>query len=308
MNKNVVAVCVTFNRLDKLKNTINAFDSQTVPITELVVVDNASTDSTKEFLSTWVKQIGKYRKKVITLDKNYGGSGGFYAGMEYAGTVVDCDWVYLGDDDAYLDKNGIELFQSFEKLDDPKTGLVAGKVLMRGNTAYAARSNFNRSFIHMQKVPNTESDYQKPYFEIDSYTFVGIFIKKELMLKCGLPEKDYFIWYDDTEYSLRTYEKKSGYKSYLVPSIVIDHDYEYTPHLKYIWKDYYGFRNHLYLLKKHLPYRYYLAKKIQLKLSARKDKKNGNGVYKLKLDAIKDVKKGKKGISEVYYPGRIFEQ
>jgi len=64
MNKNVVAVCVTFNRLDKLKNTINAFDSQTVPITELVVVDNASTDSTKEFLSTWVKQIGKYRKKV----------------------------------------------------------------------------------------------------------------------------------------------------------------------------------------------------------------------------------------------------
>ena len=131
MNKNVVAVCVTFNRLDKLKNTIDAFDSQTVPITELVVVDNASTDSTKEFLSTWVKQTGKYRKKVITLDKNYGGSGGFYAGMEYAGTVEDCDWVYLGDDDAYLDSKGIEIFQNFEKLDYPKTGLVAGKVLMR---------------------------------------------------------------------------------------------------------------------------------------------------------------------------------
>lgn len=308
MNKNVVAVCVTFNRIDKLKNTINAFDKQTEPITELVVVDNASTDGSKEFLDKWEKEVGSYRKKVIHLEQNFGGSGGFCAGMEYAGTVEDCDWVYLGDDDAYLDPDAIEKFKGFEKLDDPKTGLVAGKVLMRGEIAYAARSVFKKSFIHLQKVPNTEEDYKKDYVEIDSYTFVGIFIKKELMLKCGLPEKDYFIWYDDTEYSLRTCEKKSGYKSYLYPAIVIDHDFEFTPNKTFIWKDYYGFRNHLYLLKKHLPYRYYFAKKMQLKLSALKDKRNGRKVYQLKLDAIRDAKKGVKGISKVHYPGRQYEE
>ena len=307
MNKNVVAVCVTFNRIDKLKNTINAFDKQTEPITELVVVDNASTDGSKEFLDKWEKEAGSYRKKVIHLEQNFGGSGGFCAGMEYAGTVEDCDWVYLGDDDAYLDPDAIEKFKGFEKLDDPKTGLVAGKVLMRGEIAYAARSVFKKSFIHLQKVPNTELDYQKEYFEIDSYTFVGVFIKKELMLKCGLPEKDYFIWYDDTEYSLRTYEKKSGYKSYLVPAIVIDHDYEYTPDQKIIWKDYYGFRNHLYFLKKHLPYRYYFAKKMQLRLTAIVDRLKGNKMYILKNAAIRDAKKGRKGISEEFYPGRKIE-
>ena len=308
MNKNVAAVCVTFNRLEKLKNTIAAFDSQIVPIKELIVVNNASTDGTKEFLDKWEKEAGSYRKTVIHLSENVGGSGGFSAGMEYAGTIEDCDWVYLGDDDAYLDKHGIEEFSKFEKLDDPKTGIVTGKVLMRGEVAYAARSVFKRTFIHLQKVPNSEEDYKKDYFEIDSYTFVGVFIKKELMLKCGLPEKDYFIWYDDTEYSLRTYEKKSGYKSYLVPSIVIDHDFEYAPDKKIIWKDYYGFRNHLYFLKKHLPYRYYFAKKMQLRLSAIVDKLKGRKIYRLKLDAIRDVKKGVKGISKEYYPGRQFDE
>ena len=73
----IAAVIVTYNRLDMLKEVLDAFDNQIKQPDYLIVVNNASTDNTSEFLELWSKR-GSMSKIVITTSENIGGSGGFY--------------------------------------------------------------------------------------------------------------------------------------------------------------------------------------------------------------------------------------
>ena len=71
------AVVVTYNRLEMLKDCLGALERQTVPC-DILVVDNASTDGTKEFLE------GTWNVSCIRMKENTGGAGGFNTGMKEA--------------------------------------------------------------------------------------------------------------------------------------------------------------------------------------------------------------------------------
>ena len=90
---NVIAVVVTYNRLELLKRNLSCLRRQTVPLTTLVVVDNGSTDGT----GAWLDE----QEDVKTIHQtNVGGAGGFYTGMEYA-RLADADWIWCMDDDVF---------------------------------------------------------------------------------------------------------------------------------------------------------------------------------------------------------------
>lgn len=74
--KQVLAIVVTFNRLQCLKECLTALDSQTSKDFDILVINNGSTDGTKEFLDS--------RDDLLKIHQdNLGGAGGFYAGMKY---------------------------------------------------------------------------------------------------------------------------------------------------------------------------------------------------------------------------------
>ena len=73
---NIVAVVVTYNRIELLKRTVRCLQ-QNKPVSSIVVVNNGSTDATAEWLKT---QPGL----IVISQANVGGSGGFYTGMQYA--------------------------------------------------------------------------------------------------------------------------------------------------------------------------------------------------------------------------------
>ena len=75
---NIAIVLVTFNRLEKLKIALKKYQEQTYLPKHLIVVDNCSTDGTREFLEQWEKIEDKYEKHVLRLSTNTGGAGGFY--------------------------------------------------------------------------------------------------------------------------------------------------------------------------------------------------------------------------------------
>ena len=109
----IAAVVVTFNRLEKLKICLNAFDNQKKHPDYLIVVDNASTDGTHEWLMSWLYERTKGCKKILlTGKKNRGGSGGFYIGLKKA-LSLDADWIYAADDDAYPAENAFAEFYAF---------------------------------------------------------------------------------------------------------------------------------------------------------------------------------------------------
>ena len=72
----IIAVVVTYNRRELLKRNIGCL-RQNTPLHSIVVVNNGSTDGTKE----WLDEQTDLR---VIHQENVGGSGGFYTGIRYA--------------------------------------------------------------------------------------------------------------------------------------------------------------------------------------------------------------------------------
>ncbi len=95
-------VITTYNRLELLKRAISTALDQTVPC-QVIVVDNASTDGTQEYIKSLGDRVLYHRNATNT---NH--SGAVNAGVEQAtGT-----WIKLVDDDDYLTPNCIEVMAS----------------------------------------------------------------------------------------------------------------------------------------------------------------------------------------------------
>ena len=72
MKYSVNAVVVTCNRCELLKQAIDALLNQTYPLNKIVIINNASTDGTKEYLDNVIDD----RLIVIHKETNEGGAGG----------------------------------------------------------------------------------------------------------------------------------------------------------------------------------------------------------------------------------------
>ena len=101
-------VLVTFNRLEKLKKALEAYERQTVKPKYILVVDNNSTDGTREYLENWKKEEKQYKKYTVFMEKNTGGSGGFYEALKHS-LELDASWIWTADDDAYPKEDAFEV-------------------------------------------------------------------------------------------------------------------------------------------------------------------------------------------------------
>ena len=93
----IAAVVVTYNRLALLKECIDAISRQTYQVSSTIVVNNASTDGTTEFL----QNLDKKQLVVKTFEKNIGGAAGFAEGIAIA-TRMGADAIWIMDDDIFL--------------------------------------------------------------------------------------------------------------------------------------------------------------------------------------------------------------
>lgn len=291
-------VLVTFNRLDKLKIALDSYAKQTVLPDYIVVIDNASTDETPNFLKHWLNRDEKFDKKVIPTSSNLGGSGGFNKALEYAANL-NSEWIWAADDDAFPEENALELAKKFiegiRNTDD--VSAICSSVLNFGEFDLGHRRNIVKSGLNIKdNVLSNVRDYGEESFEIQCFSFVGAIINKEKIKSVGLPLSEYFIWYDDTEYSLRLH--KEG-RIICVPSIRVHHDVGDQTQ-EFSWKMYYGIRNCADMIKRHYGKSYFdfFCLKWWLK-SFNHTKKERD----LILTALSDARKGRFGMSHVYRPG-----
>lgn len=96
MNNKVAVVVVTYNRKKLLQKNIKALLAQTYKnILDILVIDNASTDSTKESIQQYINN-----KDIIYINtgRNLGGAGGFNFGMRKA-AELNYKYMWIMDDD-----------------------------------------------------------------------------------------------------------------------------------------------------------------------------------------------------------------
>ena len=114
--RRLVAVVVTYNRLDKLKDTIaRLLQRPAEELAALVVVDNASTDGTRDWLTT----LQDPRLDIQVSETNRGGAGGFERGMRRAMEAHAPDWLVVMDDDGRPAPGALAAFPALPVHDDP---------------------------------------------------------------------------------------------------------------------------------------------------------------------------------------------
>lgn len=300
---NIGVVIVTYNRKVMLEKTLNQFSRQTKKPAYIIVVNNASTDETEQFLKSWEVKPEDYRKIVLNLKENLGGSGGFYEGLNY-GINFEAEWIWVSDDDAIPEINALEV--AYNYLDSHKESLnqisaICGQVINYGKVDINHRKNYITKGIRILEIPIPEEEYKREEFELNAFSYVGTIISREKMKQVGLTLKEYFIWWDDTEHSLRL--SKVG-KILCIPAIQIHHDVG-GGEFKVNWKTYYGFRNMTDMYRRHMPLPcfLYFSLKVIMKTTIFSIF-NRNSMEKLLLKkGFWDALSGKFGVDSVYKPG-----
>lgn len=296
-------IIVTFNRLEKLKKTLSCYQNQTWLFRNLIVVNNHSTDGTGEFLDSWKTTSTVFAKHVINTSENLGGSGGFYEGQKYAMTL-NPDWIFLGDDDAYPDEDMIEKFNNFINTHDTTdvSAICASVLNPNRSICLSHRANYSISkTFNFRITPISLDEYKKEFFELSILSYVGPFIKCEVIKKVGMVNSDYFIYADDVEHGLRLGQVG---KIVCVPSMKIVHDSgeetdKNNKELLITWRNYYGIRNHMVVLMKYFPRAVPRALYQQVKFII----KSKREVRMLYITAIKNAFEGHLGMHPIYKPG-----
>jgi rhamnopyranosyl-N-acetylglucosaminyl-diphospho-decaprenol beta-1,3/1,4-galactofuranosyltransferase len=168
-----------------LRNLLESILAQSYKADEVIVIDNASGDTTQEVVQGFLPAV-----RYVRHAQNMGSAGGYYEGIRLASQNNDAVW--LLDDDVALEPQSLqELIKQFPVLE---------KISKIG----AMRSWCTR-----------ECPFSAPR-RIRSFAWRGTMITKEAIEAIGLPRQEYFLYGDDVEYALRMVRK--GFAIYWIPA------------------------------------------------------------------------------------------
>jgi len=190
MNK-ISVVIPTYNRLSSLKKCLLSVLENDYPDFEITIVDDFSTDGTREYLEKLKVQSQKL--KVILNEKNLGASASRNKGIRTA----KGEWVAFIDDDCQAEKNWLS--ELAKKTGNEKAGFVIG------NTIYfqdGYRGNFPERLVN-----NDEASWPGSG---------NIAYRKKCLDEIGsFDEENFFYANEDTELALRAVAKDWKYEKSL---------------------------------------------------------------------------------------------
>ena len=203
---NVAVVVVTYNRLNELKKCILSLRNQTYKEFDIIVVNNGSTDNTKEYLDVETGLI-------IIHQSNMGGAGGFYSGMKYM-YENRYEWLWMMDDDGIADENQLNSLLSFSAR--------YGKKFL--NALVVDKDNHNELAFSINNKYSLFEYSDKECIEGKISPFNGTFIHRDIIKTVGFVKKEMFIWGDEQEYTKRI--KRAGFIPFTVINAIHYHPKE----------------------------------------------------------------------------------
>jgi rhamnopyranosyl-N-acetylglucosaminyl-diphospho-decaprenol beta-1,3/1,4-galactofuranosyltransferase len=236
MSETVCAVVVTYNRKELLRECLEAVTGQTRAPDTVLVVDNASTDGTRELVREEFPAA-----EVLALAENEGSAGGFHEGMK-AAAARGFDWLWVMDDDTIPRPDALEvLLEARASLNG--AALLASKVLWTDGSMHP----MNWPGLDIQDMDRFVDGIEQSVLKIRANTFPSLLVKREAVERYGPPRKGFFIWADDIDFTQRILRHEAGY---MIPRSVAVHKTK-TAHHPWQGKErfYYAVRNGCFILR-----------------------------------------------------------
>jgi GT2 family glycosyltransferase len=237
-NPKISIIILNWNGEKYIKECLESVLKTEYPNFEVIVVDNASTDRSKEIIKRYPQV------KLIENKKNLG----FCEGNNIGIRCAIGDIIILLNNDTTVDRNWIK--EILKKFEEPKVGIV-------GCRLYFPRRNIIQSlgwkikFLgYWESIGAGYSDREQFNYvdEVDYVSGSALAIKREVLNKVGLLDPYFYAYCEDIDLCYRA--RRAGYKVVTSNAIVYHHEsisWNYFP----IKKIYLSYRNKLYFIKKH---------------------------------------------------------
>lgn len=250
----VFIIIINFNGSKDTIDCLKSLEKITYKNFEVIVVDNASEKDDFEKVEEFLK-ISSLNAKRYALNANLGFAGGNNIGIKEA-MSHDVDYILLLNNDTevaldFLDK----LVEAAEE--NKKGGLFAPKIYFYDEPQRIWHAVCDFSWIGGGKpLQYEEIDKNPRETEIKETKYVSgcaMLIRKDVIEKIGLLEESFFMYYEDTDYSLKA--EKAGFELLYVPASHIWHKISRSAQKMGTPKvHYYHVRNALLLSKRNAPF------------------------------------------------------
>ena len=232
-NSKVAAIIVTYNRSEVIQKTLDCLQAQTYPISNIIVVDNNSSDNTIAGLLE--RKNHDARISIVSSSENIGYGSGLALGMDWALKNTAVDYMWLMDDDvSNIPETLGYLVENSKKYNYDALGLMGYKLGLGTKT----------------KVNPINHSEDVDFMPVD-HALLNI----EAIKKVGVPSSDFFMMCEDYEYCLRI--KKAGLKLGVIANnhvnrLAMGGGERFSRSTR--WRGYYHSRNHLLILKQYFSW------------------------------------------------------
>jgi hypothetical protein len=239
-------IIVNTNELHHLKRCLPSIAAQRYPDYEVLIVDNVSTDGSQEYIEhefPWIRLIKNRANLGYTGANNVGfrHATGSYIAVLNPDTQVEPDWLR-------------ELVLALQQ--NPQAGMSTPKVLMMDNPSRINTCGNDITLTGLtvcRGLNQAATRYDQPD-HVSAVSGAAFVIKRSVLDEIGVFDESFFIYYEDTDLSLRAL--LAGYVCLYVPTSVVYHKYTFRFSAR---KCFYQERNRYFSLLKIFRWRTFIA-------------------------------------------------
>ncbi|MDO9534686.1 MAG: glycosyltransferase family 2 protein [Bacillota bacterium] len=209
-SKKVSIVLAAFNALEYSKVCLKSILEYTPLPYELVLIDNGSSDGTKEYFETLPGA------RIIRNEKNLGFARGYNQGIK----ASRGKYIVLINNDCIVSENWLSNMLSCAD-SDPAIGMVGP----RGNHINGVQ-RMDQEFSDLQEFHDYTMFFNKPdpakWFEVNKLVGFCILVKREVVKKIGYFDESFGIGtHEDIDYTMRA--KNAGFKLFCAGDVFLYH-------------------------------------------------------------------------------------
>ncbi len=223
-NTKIAVIILSYNGKKYLPDLFKSLREQTLQPSEVVILDNNSSDDSVEYIEQ------NFREATLIVSKeNTGFAGGNNIGIKEA-LKNSPDYIFMLNQDTVCDPKCLEKLaekaSSFDNLFacQPLVMCWPEKNLIQtsGNKMHFLGFGYSGDYKREFSYEVVEKLNRNPFY----LSGAAMFIDVNVLNKIGLLDEDYFLYHEDTDICLRA--KFLGYKLKLVPEAIVYHKYTET--------------------------------------------------------------------------------
>ena len=213
----ISVIVVSYNRKDLLKRCLDSIKRQNSQDVEIIVVDNGSSDNSKEMIRAEYPGV-----KLMSNTKNLLFCKAYNQGID----VSKGDFILCLNNDVILDKDYLKETISIFRQDE-KIGMVSGKILRIDGKIIDSTGLFlgrNRKAVERGYGIRDEGQYDTPEYVFGVSGACAFFrrnLLKDIKDEHGYFDERFEMYYEDLDLCWRA--QKKGWKAYYNPKAIAYH-------------------------------------------------------------------------------------